>query len=148
MLPAADEDLELSMRYNWVDNALYIRGGHGVDWTGGDVSWSMYTTADDPSSTRVHAQAVVMELGPPESFAESERCNQYKRALPYSELPKTINDAFQVTGSMGLEYIWIDSLCIIKDSDEDKQAEKSRMMQIYQNTQFMISSASASSMTQ
>ncbi len=30
---------------------------------------------------------------------------QYKTELPYSDLPKTISDAFQVTRSMGLQYI-------------------------------------------
>ena len=74
-----------------------------------------------------------------------ERYDEYKTGLPYSRLPKTIADAIYVTRNMGLEYIWIDSLCIIQDSDEDKQAEMGKMMHIYQNTQFTISVASAKS---
>ena len=49
-----DEDLELAMRYNWVDNVLFIRGHHGVDWNGGDLAFSIYTTPGefDSSSMR------------------------------------------------------------------------------------------------
>ena len=72
---------------------------------------------------------------------------QYKTELPYSDLPKTITDAFQVTRSMGLQYIWIDSLCIIQDSNEDKQREIAEMMHIFQNTQLTFSAASASGVT-
>ena len=45
--PSPDEELELRIRYNWVDNHLYISGHCGVDWTGGDLSWGMYTTAGE-----------------------------------------------------------------------------------------------------
>lgn len=76
-----------------------------------------------------------------------KRYDQYKKELPYVKLPKTITDAFQVTRSMGLRYIWIDSLCIIQDSNEDKQTEMDKMMHIYQNTQFTISAASALDVT-
>jgi len=72
----------------------------------------------------------------------------YKQRLPYLDLPKTITDAFQVTKEMGLRYIWIDSLCIIQDNNEDKQTEMAIIMQIYQNAQFTISAASASSVEQ
>jgi hypothetical protein len=42
--PPLDEELRLAMRYNWVDNALFVRTHHGVAWGGGDLSFSMYTT--------------------------------------------------------------------------------------------------------
>ncbi|GIJ90105.1 hypothetical protein Asppvi_009055 [Aspergillus pseudoviridinutans] len=68
---------------------------------------------------------------------------QYKKELPYHSLPQTIQDALHVTRSMGLQYIWIDSMCIIQDDEEDKQREMGKMMDIYQNTLFTISAASA-----
>jgi hypothetical protein len=45
--PSLDEELELTIRYNWVDNILYIWSRGGIDWTGGDLSWGMYTTAGE-----------------------------------------------------------------------------------------------------
>lgn len=71
-------------------------------------------------------------------------CDAYKENIWYSDLPKTIIDAFQVTRSMGLQYIWIDSLRIIQDSTEDKKLEMSKMMHIYEHTRFTMSVASAS----
>jgi hypothetical protein len=49
---------------------------------------------------------------------------------------------------MGLRYIWIDAFCIIQDSEEDRQTEMTKMMGIYQKTQFTISVASASAATE
>jgi hypothetical protein len=45
--PSLDEELKLTIRYNWVDNVLYIWSRGGIDWTGGDLSWGMYTTAGE-----------------------------------------------------------------------------------------------------
>ncbi|UPL00481.1 hypothetical protein LCI18_011415 [Fusarium solani-melongenae] len=67
----------------------------------------------------------------------------YLRELPYEELPQTIRDAFQVARSVGVRYIWIDSLCIVQDEKEDVAREMTKMFQIYFNSCFTISAASA-----
>ena len=46
-------------------------------------------------------------------------------------LPKTYQDAFSVAFSLGFCFIWIDSLCIIQDSEEDWIAEASMMGSVY-----------------
>ncbi|KAK3305033.1 heterokaryon incompatibility protein-domain-containing protein [Chaetomium strumarium] len=63
----------------------------------------------------------------------------YSRELPYTRLPKTILDAFQVTRCRGLRYIWIDSLCIVQDDPDDKQRELPKMFRIYGNSFITIS---------
>ncbi|KAK8085533.1 HET-domain-containing protein [Apiospora hydei] len=78
----------------------------------------------------------------------TSRYEQYKKGLPYSKLPRTITDAFHVAQSMGIRHIWVDSLCIVQDSQEDKEREMAHMMSIYQNAHFTISAASASDVTQ
>lgn len=45
--PPLDEELELAIRYNWVDNVLFFRSHHGVEWSGGDLGFSMYTTSGE-----------------------------------------------------------------------------------------------------
>lgn len=35
-------------------------------------------------------------------------------------LPPTIQDALRVTQTLGFQYIWIDALCIMQDSEDDK----------------------------
>ncbi|KAL8324116.1 hypothetical protein RB597_007718 [Gaeumannomyces tritici] len=49
------------------------------------------------------------------------------------DLPQTLRDAVRVTRSLGLKYLWIDSLCIVQDSQADKAHEVGRMAQVYRN---------------
>lgn len=63
--------------------------------------------------------------------------------LPVDQLPKTIKDALYVTEKLGFEYLWIDALCIVQDSDDDKAAEVSKMHEIYQNSSLTICAARA-----
>jgi hypothetical protein len=53
--------------------------------------------------------------------------------IPLESLPKTFRDAFLVTRELGLRFLWIDSLCIIQDSNEDWDLEASRMAHVYNN---------------
>ena len=65
------------------------------------------------------------------------------RGIATSTLPQTIQDAITVTRKVGLRYLWVDALCIIQDSDSDRNAEITVMDRIYQNAQVTISAASA-----
>jgi hypothetical protein len=47
--------------------------------------------------------------------------------IPLSSLPKTFLDAIVVTKALGLRYLWIDSLCIIQDDEDDWLAESKTM---------------------
>jgi heterokaryon incompatibility protein (HET) len=49
------------------------------------------------------------------------------------ELPALIRDAVKVTRGLGLSFLWIDSLCIIQDSETDKTRELAKMLSIYEN---------------
>lgn len=57
---------------------------------------------------------------------------------PYSELPKTFQDTFFVTFSLGFRFIWIDSLCIIQDDLVDWKSQASMMGTIYKNARCNI----------
>jgi hypothetical protein len=49
-----------------------------------------------------------------------------------------------ITKACGLRYIWIDSLCILQDSDDDWKQESMTMNLVYRNSFFTISALSAS----
>lgn len=53
--------------------------------------------------------------------------------IPVLELPKTFQDAVYIVQSLGMKYLWIDSLCIVQDDDEEWDAHVNEMAQIYQN---------------
>ena len=61
-----------------------------------------------------------------------------------SELPKTFNDAIDVCQNLGIEYLWIDSLCIIQDSLDDWNSEAIRMADIYANSYLTIAATASS----
>ncbi|KAF9549267.1 HET-domain-containing protein [Agrocybe pediades] len=61
-----------------------------------------------------------------------------EEGLP-KELPLTIADAITATHRLGLRWLWIDALCIIQDSDEDKLRELADMGHIYQDSYVTLS---------
>jgi hypothetical protein len=63
--------------------------------------------------------------------------------LPYESLPHTFRDAILVARALGLEYLWIDSLCILQNSVEDWTNEAARMANVYQNAYVTISADAA-----
>lgn len=56
-----------------------------------------------------------------------------KEKIPIKELPKTFQDAIEIVRKLGIEYLWIDSLCIIQDSPEDWRRESSLMRDLFEN---------------
>ncbi|KAF5684282.1 hypothetical protein FDENT_6787 [Fusarium denticulatum] len=67
-----------------------------------------------------------------------------KQGFDYIQLPSTLQDAVKVARTLGLEYLWVDALCIVQDWEEDKSKEISKMWQIYQSATVVISAALAS----
>jgi hypothetical protein len=68
----------------------------------------------------------------------------HKESLDWPTLPQTFKDSIQTTRNLGFRYLWIDALCIIQDSDEDKAKEIGRMGDIYNNATFTIAVVGAS----
>jgi hypothetical protein len=52
--------------------------------------------------------------------------------------PKTVLDAVEVTRQLGLQYLWVDRLCIDQSNVEEKSYLISRMATIYQEAEFTI----------
>jgi hypothetical protein len=55
----------------------------------------------------------------------------HRKEIDPAKIPKTFMDAFRVTLSIGVEYIWIDSLCILQDDALDWELESACMFEIY-----------------
>jgi hypothetical protein len=69
--------------------------------------------------------------------------NDRKRSIPLSSLNQTFKDAINVTRSLGLQFLWIDSLCIIQDSPSDWTRESAKMCSVYSNAISNIAATSA-----
>ncbi|CZR67421.1 uncharacterized protein PAC_17320 [Phialocephala subalpina] len=66
-----------------------------------------------------------------------------RACIPFTDLTKTFQDAIIITRFMGIEYIWIDSLCIIQDSAEDWERESLLMRDVYTNSYCNIAATHA-----
>lgn len=71
----------------------------------------------------------------------------WKEAIPDAALLGTFRDAIKVTRSLGIHYIWIDSLCIIQDSKADWLHESFPMSDVYKNSVCTIAATAVDSDT-
>lgn len=62
-------------------------------------------------------------------------------SLTRQDLPKSIRDAMALARAIGFEYIWVDSICIIQDSDADKSMQIGMMDDIYRRASLIIVAA-------
>ncbi|KAF2785795.1 HET-domain-containing protein [Melanomma pulvis-pyrius CBS 109.77] len=60
-----------------------------------------------------------------------------------SELPKTFQDAIHVTRELGIQYLWIDSLCIKQWNEEDWDHEAKRIESVFSSAYCTIAATSA-----
>jgi len=67
----------------------------------------------------------------------------HTKAISPSALPKTFQDAVEVTRAIGLRYLWIDSLCIVQDDRDDWLRESQEMGLIYQYAQITVAASHA-----
>ncbi|KAI1117360.1 heterokaryon incompatibility protein-domain-containing protein [Nemania sp. NC0429] len=65
--------------------------------------------------------------------------------IPLSNLPATIRDAVTVCEQLKIQYLWVDSLCILQDDEADKAIEIAKMPSIYGGAVFTIVASRAAS---
>jgi hypothetical protein len=50
---------------------------------------------------------------------EGHVVEKFEKDIPLKHLPQTIRDAFCLTKRLGLEYLWIDAICIVQGKKDD-----------------------------
>lgn len=66
---------------------------------------------------------------------------EYKRGIELTRLPKLFAEVVSVVRQLGINYLWIDSLCIVQDDCDDWNRESARMGSIYRNCHLTIAAA-------
>lgn len=66
------------------------------------------------------------------TIASAQKC------LPSEVLPETIQDAIRVTRDLGVAYLWVDSLCIVQDDEEEMLEQISQMAKIFEGSYVTI----------
>jgi hypothetical protein len=73
-----------------------------------------------------------------------ETIEDRKRGILIRELPRTFRDAVSIARRLQIQYVWIDSLCIIQDNKFDWEREASKMADIYANAYLTIAASFSS----
>lgn len=72
-----------------------------------------------------------------------DNLDRLSNGIQISALPKTFQDAVHITRTLGQRFLWIDSLCIIQDSQDDWLQESATMGLIYESSICTISAAAS-----
>jgi serine/threonine protein kinase len=68
----------------------------------------------------------------------SSRMHEMQSALTRDMLSTALNDAMTAAKNIGYRYIWVESLCIVQDSQSDKLHECPAMANVYRNAALTI----------
>jgi len=69
---------------------------------------------------------------------------KFAEGIAFRDLPKTFQDAITVTRRLGIQYLWIDSLCIVQDDVDDWDAESKLMEQVFSSAYCTLAASCAS----
>jgi hypothetical protein len=108
------------------------------------------------SETDAHTQETVCEYlalsyrwgigrGMPQTTLKT--LEMYKKKISWDTLPSAFQEAVLLTKSLGVRFLWIDSLCVVQDDPSDKLCAALELDRIYGNSFLTIASTSAAEPT-
>ncbi|KAF4975744.1 hypothetical protein FZEAL_7521 [Fusarium zealandicum] len=109
----------------------------------------------DTKTVRVLERNSATPLGPYAAFSHcwgrtktlkllEENKALLKTSIRIADLPQSYKEALDVAMRFGINYIWIDSLCIVQNSVSDWRAEAATMKDVYGNALITIAASAAS----
>jgi hypothetical protein len=69
--------------------------------------------------------------------------HDFKMDIQFSSLSRTFQEAVEICRRLGVWFLWIDSLCIIQDDDEDWRYQAAQMADIYEQARFTVAATKA-----
>lgn len=108
-------------------------------------NWRVYIPSQDGIQVLAYATMSYRWGEKPFLKLTQQSLPAFRAGKPVSLLPRGFQDAILVTMHLGFQYIWIDALCIIQDSEEDFNNEACKMAEIYSNTAVNIIAAACES---
>lgn len=80
---------------------------------------------------------------PPHFCTFTTNIEEHKKNINFDKLPRTFQHAVISTRSLGVQYLWVDSLCIIQGTDGDFQSEAKRMGDVFSQADCVLAASSA-----
>jgi hypothetical protein len=78
----------------------------------------------------------------------SRNIDALHQSIDFDKLPKTFRDAVTVTRELGVQFLWIDSVCIIQDDPKDWGSESKLMESVFSSAYCTIAASSARDSTE
>jgi Heterokaryon incompatibility protein (HET) len=76
--------------------------------------------------------------------SEKKALKELLERIPWDCLPKTFQEAISFTRALGSRYIWIDSLCILQDDNEDWIKESAQMEEVFKYSYLTLAATTGS----
>jgi hypothetical protein len=73
-----------------------------------------------------------------------DNLDTFREQIPEKALSQTFKDAISTAQEFGIPYIWIDSLCIVQDDNDDWTREAARMSSVYGGSILNVAASGAS----
>ncbi|KAI1407290.1 heterokaryon incompatibility protein-domain-containing protein [Hypoxylon sp. FL1857] len=107
-----------------------------------DISKSPNRLVEPGPGARAQYAALSYRWGHWKSFTTKDNVESHKREIDPKSEPTVFQEAATVARKLGIDYLWIDSICIIQDDNEDWAAEAAKMAQVYENASVVIAASS------
>lgn len=65
------------------------------------------------------------------------------KGIPFETLPKTFQHSAVFAQKLGIDYLWIDSLCIVQDDKDDWERQSQQMGMIFQRSSYTLAAIDA-----
>ena len=80
---------------------------------------------------------------PSSATTTSTTLSERLQTVPLTDLTRTFADSIDIARRLGVQYVWIDSLCIIQDSRDDWLKEAAQMASVYSNAYCTVAASSS-----
>lgn len=80
---------------------------------------------------------------PPHFCTFIENLEEYKCKIDFEKLPTTFQDAIKITRRLDIQYLWIDSICIIQGPEGDFSEQAKRMEDVFSQAYCVLAASSA-----
>lgn len=79
-----------------------------------------------------------------EILDEEPGTSKVQSLVSFSSLPQTVKDAITITQRLGLQYLWVDKICIDQKNEAEKRNQMSQMDSIYNRAEITLIAAAGS----
>jgi hypothetical protein len=147
--PSSDVKFDIMKR--WIDTCLQSHN-HCRPLIQPYVPRRLIQLIDDGErSIRLHSPATPVQFaalsyrwGPDDQFKTlKDNLSARYRVLDTKLWPKSLQDSLIIARGLGLQYIWIDAICIVQDDTDDWAEEASNMVRIYSTAHVVLSATSS-----